>query len=134
MVQHLQKAQKELTLIDELSKLDKYKILILDDIGYIKKTQTEGNLLFELIAHRYESGSIIVTANQPFDQWDKIFQDNMMTVAAIDRLIHHCTIIQCDEESFRRKESMQRIQQEAQAKAVISDEGEEELNNKEAKS
>ena len=110
MVQNLQKAKKDLTLIDELSKLDKYSILILDDIGYIKKTETENSLLFELIAHRYESGSIIITANQPFSEWDNIFQDNMMTVAAIDRLIHHSTIIQCNEESFRRKESIQKAE------------------------
>ena len=108
MIQNLQKAKKELTLIDELSKLDKYRILILDDIGYIKKDETETSLLFELIAHRYESGSIIITANQPFSQWGNIFQDNMMTVAAIDRLIHHSTIIQCNEESFRRKESIKK--------------------------
>ena len=108
MVQNLQKAKKELTLIEELSKLDKYRILILDDIGYIKKDETETSLLFELIAHRYESGSIIITANQPFSEWNNIFQDNMMTVAAIDRLIHHSTIIQCNEESFRRKESIEK--------------------------
>lgn len=104
MIQVLQKAKRNLALMDELSKLDKYRILILDDIGYIKKDEAESSLLFELIAHRYESGSMIITANQPFSEWDKIFQDNMMTVAAIDRLIHHSTIIQCDEESFRRKE------------------------------
>jgi DNA replication protein DnaC len=108
MVQSLQKAKRDLTLMDELSKLDKYKVLILDDIGYIKKTESESSLLFELIAHRYESGSIIITANQPFSDWGEIFQDNMMTVAAIDRLIHHCTIISCDEESFRRKESIEK--------------------------
>ena len=105
IVQQLQKAKRDLSLMDELSKLDKYRIIILDDIGYIKKTETETNLLFELIAHRYESGSLIITANQPFSQWNEIFQDNMMTVAAIDRLIHHCTILQCDEESFRKKEA-----------------------------
>jgi DNA replication protein DnaC len=110
MVQILQKAKRDLTLMDELSKLDKYKILILDDIGYIKKTENESSLLFELIAHRYESGSIIITANQPFSDWGNIFQDNMMTVAAIDRLIHHCTIISCDEESFRRKESIEKAE------------------------
>jgi len=112
MVQNLQKAKRDFTLIDELSKLDKYQVLVLDDIGYIKKTETESNLLFELIAHRYESGTIIITANQPFDQWDNIFQDNMMTVAAIDRLIHHATIIQCDADSFRKAESLQRIRQQ----------------------
>lgn len=112
MVQQLQKAKKDLVLIDELSKLDKYRIIILDDIGYIKKTEIETNLLFELIAHRYESGSLIITANQPFNQWNDIFQDNMMTVAAIDRLIHHCTILECNAESFRKRESVIRLENE----------------------
>jgi DNA replication protein DnaC len=110
MMQQLQKAKRDLTLMDELSKLDKYKILILDDIGYVKKSESETSLLFELIGHRYESGSLIITANQPFSKWDEIFRDNMMTVAAIDRLIHHCSIIQCDEESFRRKESIEKLE------------------------
>ena len=72
--------------MDELSRLDKYRILVLDDIGYIKKDADESSLLFELIAHRYESGSVIITANQAFSEWDNIFQDNMMTVAAIDKI------------------------------------------------
>lgn len=109
LIQHLQKAKQLFTLIDELSKLDKYQLLILDDIGYVKKTSNEAEVLFELISHRYESGSMIITANQPFSEWNKIFEDNMMTVAAIDRLIHHATIIECNEESFRRKESLKNL-------------------------
>ena len=61
---------------------------------------------------RYESGSLIITANQPFNQWNDIFQDNMMTVAAIDRLIHHCTILECNAESFRKRESVIRLENE----------------------
>ena len=68
--------------------------------------------LFEGIRPRYESGSLIITANQPFNQWNEIFQDNMMTVAAIDRLIHHCTILECDAESFRKRESVIRLENE----------------------
>jgi len=86
-----------------LSQLDKYRAIIVDDIGYIKKTESESSVLFEFIAHRYESGSLIITSNQAFSQWDQIFPDNMMTVAAIDRLIHHASVIEIDTESYRKK-------------------------------
>ncbi|MFW1936567.1 IS5 family transposase [Acinetobacter baumannii] len=68
----------------------------INDIGYVKKTDAETQVLFEFIAHRYESGSLIITANHPFSAWDQIFPDSMMTVAAIDRLIHHATIIELE--------------------------------------
>jgi DNA replication protein DnaC len=110
IVQLLQKAKQALRLVDEITRLDKFKVLIIDDIGYVKKDGAEGEVLFELITHRYEAGSIIITANQPFSQWDSIFQDKAMTVAAIDRLVHHSTIIQCNEESFRQKQAMQALQ------------------------
>jgi len=103
IVQVLQKAKQDLGLIDALSKLDKFQLLIIDDIGYVKKSERETQVLFELIAHRYESGSLIITANQPFSEWDSIFSDSMMTVAAIDRIVHHATIIQCNDESFRKR-------------------------------
>ncbi len=103
LVQLLQQAKKELDLMTAMTRLDKYRVLIIDDIGYVKKTDSETQVLFEFIAHRYESGSLIITSNQPFSQWDQIFPDTMMTVAAIDRIIHHATIIEIDSESYRRK-------------------------------
>ncbi len=108
LVQHLQKARTELGLMEALNRLDKYVVLIVDDIGYVKKNEMETQVLFELIAHRYESGSLIITSNQAFSDWDQIFQDNMMTVAAIDRLVHHATIIECNEDSYRKKQSLKR--------------------------
>ena len=87
---------------------NEYAVLVLDDIGYVKKTDQETQVLFELIAHRYESGSLIITSNQPFSAWDQIFEDNMMTVAAIDRLVHHATILEIDAESYRKKASIKR--------------------------
>jgi len=72
----------------------------------LKKTDAETQVLFEFIAHRYESGSLIITSNQPFSQWDHIFPDTMMTVAAIDRIIHHATIIEIEGESYRKKQSL----------------------------
>ncbi len=106
LVQQLQRARQALRLEAELGKLDRYAVLILDDIGYVKKSETESYVLFELIAHRYETGSLIVTANQPFAEWDQIFPDQMMTVAAIDRLVHHATIIELTGDSYRRREAL----------------------------
>lgn len=108
LVQHLQRAREQLDLFDALTRLDRYAVLIVDDIGYVKKNEQETQVLFELIAHRYEAGSMIITSNQPFSEWDKIFEDNMMTVAAIDRLVHHATVLECKEESYRKKQSLKR--------------------------
>lgn len=106
LVQLLQAARKEYRLPNELTKLDKYDVIILDDIGYVRKDEGETHVLFELIAQRYESGSMIVTANQPFSEWDSIFTTNSMTVAAIDRLIHHATILEIQSDSYRRKSAL----------------------------
>jgi DNA replication protein DnaC len=116
IVQMLQRSKEELTLSDVLTRMDKYAVLIIDDIGYVKKSSAETQVLFELIAHRYETGSLIITSNQPFSAWDKIFDDNMMTVAAIDRLVHHATIIEIKGESFRKKASMKRKEKQKSAK------------------
>lgn len=107
LVQLLQRAKAELKLTDALNKLDKYAVLIVDDIGYVRKTEQESGVLFELIAHRYERHSLIITSNQSFEDWDKLFDDTVMTIAAIDRLIHHATIIQCKGESYRKKTLIQ---------------------------
>jgi len=103
LVQLLQQAKAQLRLKELLVKWDKIPILILDDFGYLKKNEHETSVLFELICHRYETGSLIITSNQPFSQWDAIFPDNMMAVASIDRLIHHATVINIDGQSYRTK-------------------------------
>ena len=102
LVQKLQKARAELKLQDQLIKLARFPLLILDDISYVKKSEMETSVLFELIADRYETNSLIITSNQPFGEWDQIFPDNAMAVAAIDRLIHHATIINVQEQSYRK--------------------------------
>lgn len=111
IVQLLQQAKRQLQLPQALAKLDKYALLILDDIGYVKPSESESSVLFELIAHRYESASLMITSNQPFSAWDSIFGDTMMTVAAVDRLIHHASIIEIQGESYRKTESIRRAQQ-----------------------
>ncbi len=108
LMQKLQLARKNLTLPAALYKLDRYDLLILDDIGYVRKDDAETHVLFELIAHRYESKSLIVTSNQPFSEWDQIFATNAMTVAAIDRLVHHATILEVVTESYRRLQSLEK--------------------------
>jgi len=107
-VQSLQKAREDLGLAEALNRLDKFAVIILDDIGYIKPTDQEAQVLFELIAHRYETGSLIITSNQNFSEWGKIFGDAIMTVAAIDRLVHHATVLEFDGDSFRKKTSIKR--------------------------
>ncbi len=108
LVQQLQEAKQALKLNELLLKLDRYRFLVVDDIGYVSRDQQETSVLFELIAHRYERASLIITANQPFSQWHGIFADTSMTVAAVDRLIHHAHIIELEGESFRRKAAQKR--------------------------
>lgn len=107
LAQQLQQAKNNYKLPEALCKLARYPLLILDDIGYVKKDDAETSVLFELIADRYETNSLIITANQPFSEWHKIFPDNMMAVAAIDRLVHHATIINIAEESYRKNKAKQ---------------------------
>lgn len=109
LVQLLQQAKAQFRLKDLLIKLDRIPLMILDDIGYVKKDEHETSVLFELICQRYETGSLIVTSNQPFNKWDSIFPDNMMAVAAIDRLVHHSTIINIDGESYRLKNKKEEV-------------------------
>ena len=85
LVQRLQVARRELALESALAKLDKYHLLILDDIVYVSRDQAETSVLFELIGSRYERRSMLITANQPFGEWGKVFPDQAMTLAAIDR-------------------------------------------------
>lgn len=101
LVQTLQQAKSELKLKQSLDRLSRFDLLILDDMGYVKKTEQETSVLFELIAHRYESGSLIITANQSFSEWDELFPDKVMAVAALDRVVHHATIIKVEGESYR---------------------------------
>lgn len=108
LVQLLQQSKIDLQLASTLHKLDRFDLLIIDDLGYVKKSESETSVLFELIAHRYERKSLIVTANQPFSQWDSIFTDSVMTVAAVDRLLHHALILEIQTESFRKHQASSR--------------------------
>ena len=115
MVQRLQAARRDLTLASVMDKLDKYDLLILDDIAYVTKDQAETSVLFELISARYERRSLLITANQPFGSWDETFPDKAMTVAAIDRLVHHAVILEMNADSYRRKAAITRMSDQAGA-------------------
>jgi DNA replication protein DnaC len=120
LVQKLQAARRDLALESALAKLDKYDLLILDDIAYAQKDQAETSVLFELIARRYETRSLAIAANQPFSAWDRIFPDKAVTVAAIDRLVHHATILEMNVDSYRRRAAVARRQDEAVAPPTTS--------------
>jgi DNA replication protein DnaC len=117
LVQQLQAAKGNLQLQPSLLKLDKYDVLILDDLSYVKKSEAETSVLFELIAHRYELKSLLITANHPFSAWDDIFPDSTMTVAAVDRLVHHAVILEIQAESFRQQVAKQRVHSDGQKRS-----------------
>ncbi|WP_036286293.1 IS21-like element helper ATPase IstB [Methylosinus sp. PW1] len=112
IVQRLQTARRDLSLIDALEKLDKFDLVVLDDLSYVRKDQAETSVLFELIAHRYERHSIAITANQAFSAWNMVFPDAAMTAAAVDRLVHHATIIEMNGESYRERSAARRAESE----------------------
>jgi len=108
LVQKLQVARRELALESAIQRLERFDLLILDDITYVSKDQAESSVLFELISARYERRSMLITANQPFGEWGKIFPDAAMTLAAVDRLVHHATIFEMNVESYRRRAALDR--------------------------
>lgn len=110
LVQELLAAKQALALPRFLRKLDLFDTLILDDIGYTQQTAEEVEVLFTLLAERYERRSVIITSNLVFSQWDQIFRNPMTTAAAIDRIVHHCTILEFNMKSFRGEEAERRSQ------------------------
>ena len=112
ITQQLQTARRDLSLISALEKLDKFELIVLDDFSYVRKDQAETSVLFELIAHRYERHSIAITANQAFSAWSTVFPDAAMTAAAVDRLVHHATIIEMNGESHRERAAVRRAAKE----------------------
>lgn len=101
LLQELLSAKKNLALPKLIKKLSRFDAVVIDDIGYVQQDKQEMEVLFTLLAERYERGSIIVTSNLPFSQWEKIFKDPMMTAAAVDRIVHHSVILELNIESYR---------------------------------
>ena len=107
LVQRLLIAKRDLTLERELKRLDRFDAVILDDLGYVQQDREEMEVLFTFLAERYERKSVLITSNLVFSQWDRIFKDAMTTAAAIDRLVHHSTILEMTGSSFRDEKARQ---------------------------
>jgi DNA replication protein DnaC len=107
-VEELLQSKKELILRKHLKKLSKYDAIILDDLGYVRKSREEMDVLFSFFSERYERGSVMITSNLPFSKWDIIFKDPMITAAAIDRLVHHSVILELNLESYRMEQAKKR--------------------------
>ena len=109
LVQQLLAAKRELALTNQLRKLDRCDLVILDDIGYVQQDREEMEVLFTFLAERYERRSVAITSNLVFSEWDRIFKDAMTTAAAIDRLVHHSTILELTGKSYRSEAAKQRL-------------------------
>jgi len=105
LVQDLLLAKRDLRLRKEIKKLAKYDGLIIDEMGYVQQSREEMEVLFTLLAERYERGSVLLTSNLPFSKWEGIFKDPMTTAAAIDRLVHHCVILELNIPSYRMEQA-----------------------------
>lgn len=105
LVQRLLIAKSQLRLEKELKRLDKYDALLIDDLGYVQQSRQEMEVLFTLLAHRYEHRSVLITSNLVFSQWERIFKDPMTTAAAVDRLVHHSVILELNLPSFRMEKA-----------------------------
>jgi len=101
LVQNLLIAKRELKVATALKKLSRYDAVIIDDIGYVQQSREEMEVLFTFLADRYEQNSVMITSNLSFASWDQIFKDKMTTAAAIDRLVHHSSILELNAESYR---------------------------------
>ena len=108
LTERLAAAKRELRLSRELDRLDRFACLLLDDIGYVRQDRTEMEVLFELLAQRYERRSVMLTSNLVFSQWESIFPDRMTAAAAVDRVVHHSEILELDIASYRAEQARQR--------------------------
>ena len=109
LVQELLVAKQNLMLDQQLKKYSNFDVIIIDDIGYVQHSRDEMEVLFTLLADRYERKSLMISSNLMFSQWDKIFKDPMTTMAAIDRLVHHSIILEFNGDSVREKQAKQKL-------------------------
>jgi DNA replication protein DnaC len=112
IVQQLLRAKRDLELDKLLKKLSRFDALMIDDFGYVKQDRDEMEVLFTLLAHRYERGSMLLTSNLPFSRWEVIFKDPMTTAAAIDRLVHHSVVLELNVPSYRAEQARKRRKQD----------------------
>jgi DNA replication protein DnaC len=112
LVQDLLLAKKELRLSRAIRKLSYYEALVIDDLGYVQQSRDEMEVLFTLLAERYERGSVLISSNLPFSKWEAIFKDPMTTAAAIDRLVHHSVILELNIPSYRMEQAKKKKEEE----------------------
>jgi DNA replication protein DnaC len=108
LVQRLLLAKAGLWLEKELKRLDRFAALIIDDLGYVQQSREEMEVLFTLLAHRYERRSVLLTSNLVFSEWERIFKDPLTTAAAVDRLVHHSVILEMNLPSYRMENAKKR--------------------------
>lgn len=116
LVERLLEAKRDLRLAKELRKLDRIDCLCLDDIGYVQQDRAEMEVLFTLLAERYERRSVMITSNLVFSKWDQIFKDPMTTAAAIDRVVHHAVILELNVTSYRAETAKRRANEQRKTK------------------
>jgi len=112
LILQLKKAYSENRLENRIKWFCRYKVLIIDELGYQKMDVDSANLFFNLIAKRYEKLSTIITTNSPFSKWSDIFQEPVLTNALLDRLLHHCSVININGPSYRVKDKLQYMTEE----------------------
>src|ERR1700689_1878028 len=117
LMQDLLAAKRDLRLSREIKRLSRYEGLIIDDLGYLQQSRDDMEVVFTLLAERYERGSVLLTSNLPFSKWEAIFKDAMMTAAAIDRLVHHSVIIELNIPSYRVEHAKKNQQAESQGES-----------------
>lgn len=105
LLQELLLAKRELRLARLLKKFNAYEVIIIDDIGYVQQEKEEMEVLFTLLAERYERGSVMITSNLAFSKWERIFKDPVMTAAAVDRIVHHSAILELNMPSYRMNQA-----------------------------
>jgi len=123
LVQELLIAKRDLKLSRLIKKYSRYEGMIIDDLGYIRQTREEMEVVFTLLAERYERGSVLLTSNLPFSKWEGIFKDPMTTAAAIDRLVHHSIIVELNIPSYRLEHAKINVQALGQQSDPATDAG-----------
>ena len=124
LVQELLIAKRDLKLSRLIKRYSRYEGMIIDDLGYIRQTREEMEVVFTLLAERYERGSVLLTSNLPFSKWEGIFKDPMTTAAAIDRLVHHSVIVELNVPSYRLEQARHNVQAADQETAAAPSSGE----------
>jgi len=124
LVQELLIAKRDLKLSRLIKRYSRYEGMIIDDLGYIRQSREEMEVVFTLLAERYERGSVLLTSNLPFSKWEGIFKDPMTTAAAIDRLVHHSIIVELNIPSYRLEQARKNVQALGQEPATTPASGE----------